>query len=432
MQTTKLSKKVWFSLVFYGLIGQIAWVVENMYFATLCQDIFGYAGRADLSYIITTLMVILSAITATLTTFIAGAFSDRLGKRKPFIGWGYFVWGLTIMLFALIPMRIDRTSYFRVAFMLIFFDCLMTVAGSTSNDAAFNAWVADRTDSSNRGLVNTILSMMPVFAVIVVFIGLGSLYSAEKESNHMFFVFLGCFPLIAGLFVPLLVDDGSKTEADKKPFRWYNVFYGFQPKVISENKLLYITLAAFSLVAISQQTFFSYLINFLSVTLGYGGGFVVPMAVILIGSAIITGVLGVLFDRHGRKKFYLPLTACILLGTLSFYFLQYISGNVRTIVLYAGGLVMMSGFFSLTGALQANFQDLIPANFEGRFQGVRMCFSVLIPMIIGPIVSLFIGLNAMGINEQGFAPTYNIFLAASIIAALAFIPVIKIQKNSIK
>lgn len=281
MQTTKLSKKVWFSLVFYGLIGQIAWVVENMYFATLCQDIFGYAGRADLSYIITTLMVILSAITATLTTFIAGAFSDRLGKRKPFIGWGYFVWGLTIMLFALIPMRIDRISYFRVAFMLIFFDCLMTVAGSTSNDAAFNAWVADRTDSSNRGLVNTILSMMPVFAVIVVFIGLvGSLYSAEKESNHMFFIFLGCFPLIAGLFVPLLVDDNSKTEADKKTFRWRNVFYGFQSKIISENKMLY-----------------------------------------------------------------------------------------------------------------------IPANFEGRFQELRICFSVLIPMIIGPIVSLFIGLNGMGINE---------------------------------
>ena len=28
----KLGKKFWFALVLFGLIGQVAWVVENMYF----------------------------------------------------------------------------------------------------------------------------------------------------------------------------------------------------------------------------------------------------------------------------------------------------------------------------------------------------------------------------------------------------------------
>jgi hypothetical protein len=30
-------------------------------------------------------------------------------------------------------------------------DCVMTFFGSTANDAAFNAWLSDSTDSSNRG-----------------------------------------------------------------------------------------------------------------------------------------------------------------------------------------------------------------------------------------------------------------------------------------
>ena len=44
---TCLGARLWFSFIFFGLIGQIAWVVENMYFATLAQDIFaGSGGRA--------------------------------------------------------------------------------------------------------------------------------------------------------------------------------------------------------------------------------------------------------------------------------------------------------------------------------------------------------------------------------------------------
>ena len=182
--TTRLGARLWFSFIFFGLIGQIAWVVENMYFATLAQDIFANSGRQDLSYVITTLMVIFSAITATVTTVFAGGLCDRVGKRKPFIAYGYILWGLTIMAFAFIPMRAEGAMILTAATLLVVFDCVMTFAGSTANDAAFNAWVADNTDTTNRGKVNGILSILPVFAVVIIFIGLGSLYSAENENNR--------------------------------------------------------------------------------------------------------------------------------------------------------------------------------------------------------------------------------------------------------
>lgn len=104
---TPLGGKIWFLAIFFGLIGQIAWIVENMYFATFAQDIFANSGRGDMSYWVTTCMVILSAIAATVTTIFAGAWSDRVGKRKPFIAYGYLIWGFTIMLFALLPMRVE-------------------------------------------------------------------------------------------------------------------------------------------------------------------------------------------------------------------------------------------------------------------------------------------------------------------------------------
>ena len=431
-KATPLGGRIWFSAIFFGLIGQVAWIVENMYFATFAQDVFANSGRSDMSYWVTTWMVILSALAATVTTIFAGAWSDKAGKRKPFIAFGYIFWGFTIMLFAFLPMRAEANSLMLIAVLIVLFDCIMTFAGSTSNDAAFNAWVADNTDDTNRGKLNGILSILPVIAVVIVFVGLSSFYESDpvSNSNAKFFIIIGIIPLIAGILALFTLKDapGIKTESHEGAVK--DTFYGFRSETIRSNKLLYITLIAACLIGIAQQTFFSYLINFLIITLGLGDGFVIPMAVIIVGSAIVTGIFGFMFDKYGRKKFYYPLLAMTILGILSFFSLQFLSGAARTAVLFIGGIVMMGGILSLIGAFNANFQDHIPEGSEGRFQGVRMCFTVLIPMIIGPIISLILGLDAMGINGSDFVPPYSLFAAAAIVAALSILPIAIIRKNS--
>ncbi|MEA5050014.1 MAG: MFS transporter [Oscillospiraceae bacterium] len=427
---TAVGPRIWFSVVFFGLIGQIAWIVENMYFATFAQDIFANSGRADLSFLVTTLMVILSAITATLTTVVAGGLCDRAGRRKPFIAYGYIAWGFTIMLFALLPMRVSERGVAAAAALLVVFDCVMTVAGSTSNDAAFNAWVADNTDPSNRGRVNSVLSVLPVFAVVIVFIGLGGLYSADNASNSLFFIVLGIIPTAAGILALFTLRDSPRVHKSAGEGVFTDFLYGFSPAVVKSNPILYICLCAACLIGIAQQTFFSYLINFLRITLGLGDGFVVPMAIIIVGSAVLTGIVGVLSDRFGRKRFYFPMLFIAVAGILSFWLLQYVGGALRTVVIYAGGTLMMGGILSLTGSFMSTFQDHIPAGYEGRYQGVRMCFNVLVPMIIGPVISLLLGLNAMGMNGADFVPPYSIFLAGAIVAALAAVPVIYVKKDA--
>lgn len=399
-------------------------------FATFAQDIFANSERQDLSYIVTALMVIFSAITATVTTIFAGGLCDKAGKRKPFISIGYIVWGITIMLFALIPMKAEAKMVAGVATMLVVFDCVMTLAGSTANDAAFNAWIADVTDSTNRGKVNAVLSILPVIAVVIIFVGLGSLYNSQNESNWLFFTVLGIIPIVAGIIALFVLKDAPDIRKNQNPGYLRETFYGFRKDVIRQNRMMYICLAASCIIGISQQTFFSYLINFITRTLGFGDNFVIPVAVIIVLSAVFTGICGAMYDKIGRKHFYFPLLIIVAAGTFMMYCLKFIDKSILNIILYAGGTLMLGALLSISGALNATFQDYIPKGCEGRFQGVRMCFTVMIPMIVGPIVSTVIGLNAMGISEADFAPPYTIFLAASVIALLAFIPIYFVRKDS--
>ena len=93
---TKLTKKFWVALTLFSLIGQIAWVVENMYLNVFMYKMF-HATAGDIST-----MVAASAVAATLTTVLIGALSDKIGRRKIFICGGYILWGISILGFTLL------------------------------------------------------------------------------------------------------------------------------------------------------------------------------------------------------------------------------------------------------------------------------------------------------------------------------------------
>ena len=174
---SRFSKKNWTVLLLFGLIGQIAWAVENMYFNLFVFDTIS----KDLDYI--TLMVQLSGIAATFVTLIAGTLSDKLGNRRSFISIGYLIWGLTVILFGFISVetveRLFGMSYDSAVTLcvwaVIIGDCIMTLFGSTSNDAAFSAWVTDNTENSYRGRVESVLSILPLAAMLIVAGGFGIL-----------------------------------------------------------------------------------------------------------------------------------------------------------------------------------------------------------------------------------------------------------------
>ena len=90
--------------------------------------------------------------------------------------------------------------------------------------------------------------MMPVFAMVVVFIGLDSLTAKGTEQWWLFFVILGAIPIVSGILGLFVLKDKPNLPKNTNPNFGKELIYGFRPSVIKKNKMLYIALASTSLL----------------------------------------------------------------------------------------------------------------------------------------------------------------------------------------
>ncbi|MBE5742385.1 MAG: MFS transporter [Clostridiales bacterium] len=423
--------KFYLALVIFSLIGQVAWVVENMYFNVFIYKMFN-ATSTDIS-----LMVSLSAVTATLTTLFIGALSDKVGKRKFFICGGYIVWGVTILCFAVIRLDVIN-ALFPMAVsaqavgvsLVIIMDCVMTFFGSSANDASFNAWLTESVDGADRGKVEGINSMMPLVAILVVFGGFMGFDLNVAKSWTTIFIIIGAVVLLIGVSGLFLVEDKVvKTEENANYFK--NIIYGFRPSVIKENRKLYFYLIAFAVFGISIQIFMPYLILYYEVSLKMSN-YVLIMAPAIILAAVFTFFYGRFYDKVGFQKSSIPSILILILGYLILFLLK------DTVSVFIGSLLMMCGYLAGMAVFGSIIRDNIPENKAGMFQGLRIIGQVLIPGVIGPWIGRLVLLNAEEIvNNDGttsFIPNEYIFLAALIVAvvvlALLVLTVVKNKKET--
>ncbi len=407
---TKLGPRFWLAITVFSLMGQIAWVVENMYFNVFIYKMFN-ASASDISN-----MVMASAVTATLTTVFMGALSDRIGKRKLFISLGYILWGISIFSFVFIRQDIiSKTFGLTVSAasvgisLTIIMDCVMTFFGSTANDAAFNAWLTDSTDSTNRGAAEGINAMMPLVSILVVFGGFMFFDLNQPASWTLIFLIIGIVVTIVGILGFFIIKEPT-VESDKESYLG-NIVYGFRPKTVKENKNLYIYLLAFIIFNISIQIFMPYLIIYYEVSLGMKD-YVLIMAPAIIIAAVVTALWGKVYDKKGFNFSSIIALLSLIIG----YGILYLTKT--TIPVFIGSLLMMCGYLSGMAVFGAVIRDNTPTGKAGRLQGVRIFSQVLIPGVIGPYIGEKVLSNAKTlVNSDGttsFVPNQNIFLAAAI------------------
>ncbi len=396
-------------MVIFSLAGQIAWVVENMYFNVFIYKMFR-ASAGEIS-----LMVALSAVMATLTTVFVGAFSDKTGKRKVFICFGYILWGVSILSFALIrtdvlsgifPHAVSAASAGVSA--VIIMDCVMTFFGSSANDACFNAWLTEAVDPGNRGRVEGVNSMMPLLAILVVFGGFMGFDLDRPSSWTWIYVIIGVLVSGIGIFGLFAIED-SRVDTSANKNYLANVFYGFRPDTVRTHRSLYMVLLAFTVFGISIQIFMPYLILYYTVTLGMDN-YVLIMAPAILLASVVTFFYGRVYDIAGFMRSVLPPSLMLVFGYCMLAFFR------NTAAVFTGSFFMMSGYLTGMAVFGAAIRDRTPENRTGMIQGIRITAQVLIPGIIGPIIGALVLRNAEKImNDDGtmsFIPNENIYYAA--------------------
>lgn len=426
---TKISKRVWSALIIFGLFGQLAWVVENMYF-----NVFLYNTISDDPKYIAD-MVAASAVTATLTTLLMGAFSDKIGKRKHFIVYGYIIWGVVTASFAFISTsqteKIFHTAnaVSATAIIVIIMDCIMTFFGSTANDAAFNAWFTDVTSVSNRGKTETVLSIMPLLAMLIIFGGLDGL--TQQGNWKAFYLIIGGLVIVGGIVGLFLIKDDENLKPSNQNYL-KNIVYGFKISTVKKNKDLYISLTALCVLSIAYQVFMPYLIIYIQRYLGIDN-YALILGAVLIVSSVVSVLFGKLIDKYGKQKFLIPSLVVLVAG----FVLVYFSRNAW--LLAVTGTIMLGTNLIITSAVNGIIRDETPRDKVGHFQGIKMIFAVLIPMVTGPYIGAYVIKDSnqtyidLGVTKQ--VPTPNIFIAAAIVSVFAIIPIIfmvKKHKNNSK
>ena len=420
MKRATYPRAFWPTLVIFSLVGQIAWVVENMYLNVFIYRMFNASAEAI------SVMVMASAVAATLTTVLIGALSDKIGRRKLFICGGYILWGVSITAFALIrtdvlgallPATVSAAA--AGVSLTILLDCVMTFFGSSANDAAFNAWLTDATDDAGRGAAEGVNAMMPLVAILAVFGGFMAFDLGKADSWTAIFLIIGVTVLligVAGLF--LMQETAVKRPENARYFA--NIVYGFRPSVVKANARLYLTLLGFAVFGISIQIFMPYLILYYNVSLGMEN-YVLIMAPAVIVASVVTAFYGRFYDRVGFQRAVIP--ALLMLGCG--YILLYFFTNIALV--FIGSLLMMSGYLSGAAVFGAMIRDCTPHGKAGMFQGLRIVGQVLIPGVVGPAVGAAVLKNAEQVlNDDGtfsFVPNANIFLAA-LIAGVVLIPLL--------
>ena len=409
MSVTRLGKRFWISMLVFGLMGQIAWVVENMYFNVFIYKMF-HATAAEISA-----MVMASAVMAALTTIVMGALSDKVGRRKAFMSYGYMLWGVSIIVFA----------YIRNVFLTIVMDCVMTFFGSTANDAAYNAWLTDRGDSTNRGRIEGMNSMMPLVSVLVVFGSFMGFDLGQHGSWVTIYYIIGGATFAIGLAGLFLIDEAKGLQKSRESMI-QTLVYSFRPSVFRENVLLYEVLGLFAVFGISIQIFMPYLIIYYEQTLGIAN-YVIIMAPAIIAAAVLTAFYGKTYDHRGFMFSMRPVVVMLGAGYVMLYFFRSI------VPVLIGSMLMLGGYLTGMSVFGAMIRDNIPENRSGQFQGVRIIGQVFVPGLIGPAIGAYVLRNAEVItNSDGttsFLPDRSIWFSALLILILLCLLLVAVSRR---
>ena len=414
-KSSGISRRNWVIIWLVGLAGQLCWNVENQWFNT-----FVYKKIAPDPSIIAW-MTAISATFTTISTFVNGTWSDRLGKRRPFIFAGYLLWGLFTIAYGATEF-LPKDPLILAAVMVVAMDALMSFCGSMGNDASFNAWTTDITNEHNRGQLGAVVAAQPVIATIVGTVVSGIII--EKFDYFAFFIIMGVFVSVIGVVGALLMRESAtlRPMRDDRGFL-HQLGSVFDFKTFVRHKELFFVFLIMTAYFICFNFYFVHIGNYFIYALGFSEG----AAGVIQGVGLLVAVLFTIpaaryIDRGGHARAIVLSVISTIVGLIVLGF----SGT--SVPLIEIGIVLAGvGYVLVLQTTTAWAKNLYPEGQRGQFEGVRILFFVLLPMVIGPAIASAI-IKRWGVpftNEFGIAgsaPTAALFFFAAALSGITLIP----------
>ncbi len=450
----------WTLLLVIGFSAQIAWVIENNWFANFLYSDFG----AQLG--IVTAMTICSATATTFSALFFGTLSDRIGSRRKLIAWGSVLWGIFTIAFGL-------THYLResiynnvmlVGVTIVAADTIMSFFGSMANDAGYNAWYTDMMDDSNSGQLGAVAATLPVIGTLVgtlvggVFVN-GLATEANPQLGYIiFFSAAGGLTILVGTASFFLLKDSPELRPVRDGGFWHQFGSVFNFRRFVSNRELALVFLTLCVFFIGYNCYFIHIMNWMNYTLGFDDPSLILGIPLLIAVAVSVPFIKVINNRK------VPAVAAFatVLSILGCLFVYFVVGNMQGSFdtenalnlaanwpCFAGIILVGVGYVVFMQSMTVWMKRLYPEEHRGQFEGIRIMFFVFFPMIAGPLLAdpicrafgekvyqvvengnlIFVTAAQAGemgydISQiaEGYLPVNELFIAAAIVTALALIP----------
>lgn len=417
----------WLMIWLLGLAGQLCWNMENQWFNT-----FVYAKIAKDPTIISWMLAI-SALATTISTFLFGCISDRKGNRKSLISFGYILWGIFTILFGATQfLRNDSktASIAGVAFAVVAADAVMSFFGSMGNDIGFNAWINDHMNPKNSGSLGAALAVQPVIGTIVGTV-LGGLLVGADDNYMRLFVVIGGSVILLGIVSLLWMKDSENLRPSVKGSFSSQFFSIFNVKEYLKHRELVFVNLMLAVYFISFNVYFSHLGNFMIYYLGFTADTMGLIEGVGLLVAMFTTIPAIKLIQQGKSS--LIVLGAVIINALGLLVIGlFVSptnvnpGSIWNPHLLLGVLFVGIGYMLFLQTVTVWSKRLYPEDARGQFEGIRIIFYVLVPMVVAPLISNpIIKRSGEFTDEYGFTeylPTNALFLAGVVLVLLTLIP----------
>ena len=392
-----------------GIAGQLCWNMENQWFNT-----FVYEKIAKDPTIISW-MVAISATATTISTFVTGTATDRRGRRRLAVSIGYILWGIFTILFGTTEFIMKGAGSGTASVLMtagvavVAADAIMSFFGSMGNDSGFNAWMNDHMNERNKGQIGAALATQPIIGTIVGTVAGGMLIGSENNYMRLFVV-MGAFVICCGIFSLVFMKDAPDLEPHIEGSFW-------------------------------QQFAFTHLGNYMIYYLGFTAdmmGFMEGIGLILAMLLVFPATKLINAGKHVPIAFasiFFNIVGLLVLG----FFVRPENVNTGSIfnpVMLIGVFLIGVGYVVFLQTVSVWAKGLYPKEAKGQFEGIRILFFVLIPMVVAPLIANpIIKKNGEIINEYGlkeYLPTEVLFLVGAGVSLITFIPLIMAARYSKK